>query len=174
MKRHVSLLKRFSTPLVWLVGAGALLAGLSLARNSGEASSVEPTTGVQGKHVVKSFGKTLQISREQSSEPMMSALEQLNSDRLSVRLRGIKALEGLANVSREDRWEVMETLTAYIRKHASWDLEAAQPEKAPGSENSTTHKCPMTMKSSQEISPTPEDIQAILTIIGEHVAPSNN
>lgn len=49
-----------------------------------------------------------------------SAIEQLGSEKMAVRLGAIYALERLSKDSPEDHWTIMEVLTAYVRDNASW------------------------------------------------------
>jgi len=88
--------------------------------------------------------RTLILNREgQITDRFTSAIEQLGSDKLSVRLGGIYALERIARDSEKDFWQVMEVLTAYVRQNAPWKGEASE--------------APPRLAS---------DIQAVLTTIG--------
>jgi uncharacterized protein YjbI with pentapeptide repeats len=102
--------------------------------------------------------RNLQLTQDkQITEHYTRAVEQLGSDRLSVRLGAIYALERIARDSERDHWPIMEVLTAYVREHAPWPPKKVQPL-------------------ADDLSPLPEkdppqgepaaDIEAILTVLG--------
>ena len=87
--------------------------------------------------------QTAEIPKEdQFTERFTQAIEQLGSEKLEVRLRGIYALERIARDSEKDHWPIMEVLSAYIRENAPW--QEVQPQAPPRF---------------------PTDIQAILTVL---------
>ena len=81
----------------------------------------------------------------QITERFASAIEQLGSDKMAIRLGGIYALERIANDSAKDHWQIVQVLTAYVRDKPLWENGSA-PEAS--GQTSTT------------------DIQAILTVLG--------
>lgn len=84
---------------------------------------------------------------KQVAERFSKAVEQLGNDNIHVRLGGIYALEQVAKDAEEKYyWQVMETLTSYVRERSPWNKEKeAQAE--------------------QEIPPLPIDIQAVMTVL---------
>lgn len=74
------------------------------------------------------------------SECFAKAVEQLSSDKVHVRFGGIYSLEQLTQNAPDEQWKIMEVLTAFIR------------EESPAE--------------SQELKPSPTDVQAALTVIG--------
>jgi uncharacterized protein YjbI with pentapeptide repeats len=106
--------------------------------------------------------RNLQLTQDkQITEHYTRAVEQLGSDRLSVRLGAIYALERIARDSERDHWPIMEILTAYIREHAPSppkDIPPLADDLSP-MENSPEGK--------DQLQPKPmPDIQAILTVLG--------
>ena len=92
--------------------------------------------------------RTLQANEaKQAAERFSKAVEQLGNDNIHVRLGGIYALEQIAKDAEEKYyWQVMETLTSYVRVRSPWSKEKeAQAE--------------------QEIPPLPNDIQAVMTVL---------
>jgi len=85
-----------------------------------------------------------------------AAVEQLGSDKMTVRLGGIYALERIFKDSRRDNWTIMETLTAFVRERAPWP-----PWQAVSSEEPEERAEPTGMV----IRPA-TDIQAALTVLG--------
>ena len=85
-----------------------------------------------------------------------NAVEQLKSDDLKVRLRGIRELERIARDAPEESELIMQVLTAYVRENAPCNKSQMT--------NVTTPVLPSTGTSQ---APRPcTDIQAILTVIG--------
>lgn len=82
------------------------------------------------------------------------AIEQLGNDKLEIRLGAISTLEIIANKSDEFYWQIMELLTAYIRENSTIkkdvDIDSIEYFNQPPEETKVR-----------------EDIQAILTVIGE-------
>jgi len=54
------------------------------------------------------------------TESFSKATEQLASEKIEARLGGIYTLERISRESPDDYWAIMETLTAFVRKHARW------------------------------------------------------
>jgi uncharacterized protein YjbI with pentapeptide repeats len=99
---------------------------------------------------------------EQITERFTRAIDQLDSEKLEIRLGGIYALERIANDSPErDYSTIMEVLTAYLRENAPLPREA---EPRPDSEASKDTEA-SAENEKQETKP-PTDIQAILTVLG--------
>jgi hypothetical protein len=91
------------------------------------------------------------------------AVEQLGSDKLSVRLGAIYALERISRDSRRDHWTIMETLTAYVREHAPWPSRQANPfvQLQVGSGDESDDE-----STAAEVPRLAPDIQAVLTVLG--------
>jgi len=63
----------------------------------------------------------LNLSAEgQITDRFTRAIDQLGSEKLEIRLGGIYALERIAADSKRDYWQIVETLTAFIRTNAPW------------------------------------------------------
>ena len=63
--------------------------------------------------------RTVEVAQEsQITERFTRAIEQLGSDKMAIRLGGIYALERIAKDSEKDHWQVVEVLTAYVRKNS--------------------------------------------------------
>jgi uncharacterized protein YjbI with pentapeptide repeats len=118
---------------------------------------------------MKASDSVAELSREgQINERFTRAINQLGASRsngekrLEIRLGGVFALEGIAKISSEYYWPVIEILTAYVRENAPWRGNLEEPvEKlrlVGGAANSHD----------QDIIPTkiPADIQAVLTVLG--------
>jgi uncharacterized protein YjbI with pentapeptide repeats len=80
------------------------------------------------------------------SQQVSKGFEQLGSDKLTVRLGGIYALEGVMNVSPEYHRPIIEALCAYVRERSN----AAEPR-----------------------SPIGTDLQAVVTVLGRRAIASN-
>lgn len=97
-----------------------------------------------------STAKTLQVNQDgEITSRYSSAVTQLGSDELTVRLGGIYALERIARDSRPDYWPVMEVLTSFVRQNAPLP-GGATPAATP---TVATHGPPV-------------DVQAVLTVLG--------
>jgi hypothetical protein len=75
----------------------------------------------------RSAEKNFELAREQQiTNRLMQAFGQLGAElhdgspNLEVRLGGIYALERIARDSPRNHWTIMEVLTAYVRRNASW------------------------------------------------------
>ena len=73
----------------------------------------------------------------------LGAIDQLGNPAIEIRLGGIYALERISNESEKDYWQIMEILTAYVRKNS-----------------------PIVNGNSNNQNKVSFDIQAILTVIG--------
>src|SRR6204780_426651 len=93
--------------------------------------------------------RTLELTAQgQVTDRYSTAIEQLGSEKLDVRIGGIYALERVARDSARDHPAVMEVLTAFIREHS----REPWPPSDPGG---------------QEREPsTRPDIQAAVTVVG--------
>ena len=95
---------------------------------------------------VNAAERAIEVAQEgQITERFTRAIDQLGSDRVSVRLGGIYALERIARDSAEDHWPVMQVLMDCVPRRPSQDK---QPVGDPS-----------------ELS-MPADVQAILTVLG--------
>jgi uncharacterized protein YjbI with pentapeptide repeats len=88
-----------------------------------------------------------QITQQQGqiTDRFTKAIDQLGSRGKEVRLGGIYALGRLAKDSHDDRWAIMEVLTAYVREHAQKEKPECDKIK---------------------LRQFPTDIQAVLSVIG--------
>ena len=87
------------------------------------------------------------------SETFAKAVEQLGSDKISLRLGGIYTLERIAVKSKKSYLPAMQVLTGYVRETSSSPTSPPPAQTSPGKST-----CPV-------------DIQAILTIVGERYWP---
>lgn len=116
---------------VQAVGGAILILGLYFTARTLRISQDSLQTNQEG-HITERFTK---------------AIEQLgDTERLTVRLGGIYALERIARDSAKDHWQVMEVLTAYVRDNS---LESQQTA----------------LKSLKSAT----DIQAVLDVLGRRV-----
>jgi Pentapeptide repeats (8 copies) len=90
----------------------------------------------------------------QVTDSFGSAIDQLGSDQLDVRLGGIYALERLMHESPADEASILEVLSAYVRDHARPSAAAAT--------------------SAVNAPDLPTDIQAALTVLGRRPDPSSH
>ena len=90
--------------------------------------------------------RTIEVAQEgQITERFTRAIDQLGSDKVSIRLGGIYALERIARDSVEDHWPVMQVLMDCVPKRPS-------PDKQPLGDPSERS--------------VPADVQAILMVLG--------
>ena len=95
---------------------------------------------------VNAAERAIEVAQEgQITERFTRAIDQLGSDKVSVRLGGIYALERIARDSAEDHWPVMQVLMDCVPRRPSQDK---QPVGDPSG---------LSM---------PADVQAILTVLG--------
>lgn len=125
---------------------------------------------VGGLLVVATLGiswRTLQVNEEkQTAERFSKAVEQLGNDNnIHVRLGGIYALEQIAKDAEEKYyWQVMETLTSYIRERSPYPSKAAKTHSSfvqAAIELTQTSES----QSNEAISPLATDIQAVMTVL---------
>jgi hypothetical protein len=106
-------------PIAAALGAALLAwAAIRQARNSTDAAkaATEQANTASQVRLTESYSK---------------AVEQLASDKMEERLGGIYTLERISKESPDDYWTVMETLTAFVREHASWkETERRVSERA--------------------------------------------
>jgi Pentapeptide repeats (8 copies) len=86
------------------------------------------------------------------TEGFTTAVEQLGSDKLQVRLGGIYALERISRESPSDYWMIIETLTGFVRERVPWTDENTEAREPKGFE--------------EEGMRPPTDVAAALTVIG--------
>ncbi|WP_298910725.1 pentapeptide repeat-containing protein [uncultured Nostoc sp.] len=94
---------------------------------------------------------------KQITERFAKAIEQLGNEKIEVRLGAIYTLERIAKDSPQDRWTIMEVLTAFVRENAPLKKDEEKAENA------------KPLIQSDEIEQKPKlktDIQAALTVIG--------
>lgn len=113
------------------------------------------------------------MTREgQITERFTRAMEQLGNPVLDVRLGGIYALERIAKDSIQDRFAIVEVLTAYVRGHAPWPprpavitdggqywlerFESTEPLEGP--EHELSDIPPLRARAA--------DVQAVMTVLG--------
>src|SRR6266542_1961979 len=105
--------------------------------------------------------RTYRLSREgQITDRYGKAVEQLGHDKIEVQLGGIYALERLMKASPADQPTITETLTAYVREHASATLPTVHTSR--GKRVAGARRPPQVSLHTQ---PT-EDVQAVLTVLG--------
>jgi hypothetical protein len=68
--------------------------------------------------LVRHFAQTDADRQRRVTESFSTAVEQLGSDKLEVRLGGIYSLERISKESPDDYWTVMENLTAFVRERS--------------------------------------------------------
>ncbi|MDQ7837006.1 MAG: pentapeptide repeat-containing protein [Thermodesulfobacteriota bacterium] len=145
IKERIELENKLRATLAQMLGAAILLCGLFF-------------TWEELKDTRNFSNETLRISEQgQITERFSQAIEHLGSDKLTVRLGGICALERIANDSSKDHWQVMEVLTAYVRENA--------PFKAKRKQFSQTNEV-SGQKIEESGEPPALDIQTILTVLG--------
>lgn len=98
--------------------------------------------------------RTLALTEQgQVTDRYTSAIEQLGSEKLDVRIGGIYALERIARDSARDHPTVLEVLAAFVREHSREHWPASESDDKPMPEHMTR-----------------PDIQAALTVIGRRDA----
>ncbi|MEH2240587.1 pentapeptide repeat-containing protein [Nostoc sp.] len=101
---------------------------------------------------------------KQITERFAKAIEQLGNKKIETRLGAIYTLERIAKDSKDDRWTIMEVLTAFVRENAPLKKDEEKVENAKPLINYW-----MNSKKPEEIEQKPKlqtDIQAALTVIG--------
>jgi uncharacterized protein YjbI with pentapeptide repeats len=135
--------------------------------------------------------RTFALNRAgQITERFTRAIDQLGNRELDVRLGGIYALERIARDSSDDHPQVVEVLTAYVREHARWTQNTAQPAVAKDREAMTSDKAVEAIRAIERIArnidvailnapsrrperddklnagPLPTDLQAVMSVLG--------
>ncbi len=135
----------------WITGtvvAAAALGQLAVARRRHE----EQTKADIQRRVTESFTK---------------AVEQLESDKLQVRLSGIYTLERISRESPGDYWNVMETLAAFVRQRAPWREGTQKGSEGEGGDASQETPYERHRRSFIQYGHKPPvDVAAVLTVIG--------
>jgi len=104
--------------------------------------------------------ENVRVAQEgQITERFTRAIEQLGNPQLEIRLGGIYALERIAKDSADDHWTIMEVLTTFVREKAPRKEEKRKLEQNQSNKEKN-------IKKSSEPTKTPNDIQAILTVVG--------
>lgn len=102
---------------------------------------------------------------KQVAERFGKAVEQLGSENIHVRLGGIYALEQIAKDAEEKYyWQVMETLTSYVRERSPDPAKAVKPHSSfvqAALEPTQTSKS----QNNEATPPLPTDIQAVMTVL---------
>jgi hypothetical protein len=117
-----------------------------------------------------------QAEQGQVTDRFTSAIEQLGSDKLEIRLGGIYALERIAGDSLamesspgRDYATIMEVLTAYVRENAPWPPKPSKEESPPASDTAASGAAEGNGGREQAATPDrrtpPADIQAILNVL---------
>lgn len=109
-------------------------------------------------HRTKAAGKQAEVNAQrQITETFSRAVEQLgNEDAVPVRIGAIYALERIARTTPEEHWQVMETLTAFVRQQAPRTSSGEQADLA-GIANYEASAAEGQLRA---------DVQAALTVIG--------
>ena len=156
-EKRLSLLPVFARIVV--LGGSAVSSRLSMAQSTsaekaleGKAEKTEERAQVENG--LLGIGTALAV-----------AIDQLGNEKPDIRLQGIFALERIAKDSQKYHWQIMEILTVYVQENSPWRDEAERPEeKEAGKEEESEES--QKSKKSKEISPLPNDIQAVVTVIG--------
>ena len=146
----------------WFAETGNLDAkGRADARQGVRTASLALLAGAVGVLGAVYTARTFSLNRAgQLTDRFSKAIEHLGHETLDVRLGGIYALERITRDSPEDRPQVFEVLTAYVREHAP-----RASDGQPAAADARTPPHPAT------------DVQAVLTVLGrrplahEHDAP---
>ncbi|MBD2488289.1 pentapeptide repeat-containing protein [Aulosira sp. FACHB-615] len=103
--------------------------------------------------IIKRHDKQQHTSQKSCKKSLRVAVEKLHHQILDIRLQGIAELGALANYHKQDNWEIMEFLTAFVRQNS--DYKTNQEVKS---------------QSSPKIAP---DIQAALQVITTTYTPKS-
>jgi hypothetical protein len=74
--------------------------------------------------LLRHFEQTNADRQRRITDSYSKAVEQLGSEKIEVRLGGIYTLERISRESTDDHWTIMETLTAFVRERAHWEVVA--------------------------------------------------
>lgn len=108
----------------------------------------------------------------QITDRFTSAIQQLGSNQIEIRLGGIYALERIARDSARDHWTIMEILTAFLRTHARWQEEPETQLPTPDSDEKSLDSILADNRRHSRIGQQEglrTDIQAILTVLGRRL-----
>lgn len=94
----------------------------------------------------------------QVTDRFSTAVDQLGSDDLELRLGGVYALERIAQDSQRDHWPVMEVLTAFVRERV--------PAEEPEEEDAGGHAPEPGERPRGRFHHRLADVQAVLTVLG--------
>jgi len=148
--------------LVQLAGGVLLFAGawVAWAQLQEQHNANTTTASVAEQNLRLAQDNLLLTKQAQATERFTRALDQLNSDRLQVRLGAIYSLGRISRDSPSDQWAIMEILATFVREKSSWGPQAAR---------STTRHYQMpdfyVLPKEQRIR---QDVQAALTVLGSH------
>jgi Pentapeptide repeats (8 copies) len=93
-----------------------------------------------------------------TADRFSKAVEQLGHENIHVRLRGIFALEQIANTEDLYYWQIMEILTAYVRTRSPWPQKKA-------SQNSSYSVSATITQLEQKLPVVEIDIETVMTVI---------
>lgn len=146
--------------LAQIVGGAVLIAGLFFAWAN---LRIAQQTATKSQETAT---KNLDIAREgQITDRFTKAIGQLgDSERLTVRLGGIYALERIANESEKDHWPIIEVLTAYVRENTPWPPKPSKD--TPPQQDNPSRKGDPAAAQGQPLAKLATDIQAVLTVLG--------
>jgi len=121
----------------WIVGSGAALSAAEhlRAENDVRASLLPALGGLLALGGV-ALGATVTVRQVQANRDgqlidlFTRAIEQIASERMSVRHGGMYALEQLAELSPRYRGHVHALITAFVRQHAPWPPVRSEEELA--------------------------------------------
>lgn len=146
------------------IGGAAVLLGLYVSWHEFRASQAATLNAEQARDRAEFTGR------------YSTAVEHLSSDKTSLKLGGVFALERLARDSAADHWSVMEVLTAFVRESARWksvDPGTIEPQPADDpSEIFANYKVRSPEARDKEINFSnytgrpPAEVQAALTVLG--------
>lgn len=129
----------------------------------------------QDKTTIKTNDQDLELLWEgahfkehgKNTEQFLTAIEQLGSDHLPIRLGGIYALEKIAKNSLTDHLTIVEVLTAFVRENAPFNPPLEIGNEAPQLDIDTDMP---KAEDTEQLRKLPFDIQAALTVLGRRDA----
>ncbi|MEH2212897.1 MAG: pentapeptide repeat-containing protein [Nostoc sp.] len=151
-----------------LTTTGTIFVGIAVFINAFYAAKRAEAMDKSAEAANESAKTALQNAKaaqdKQITERFAKAIEQLGNEKIETRLGAIYTLERIAKDSKDDRWTIMEVLTAFVRGNAPLKKYEEKAENAKPLINYW-----MNAKKSEEIeqkSKLQTDIQAALTVIG--------
>jgi uncharacterized protein YjbI with pentapeptide repeats len=102
-------------PQITFFMAGAIIAVLLLCFSGVTAAVAAVAAWIA---LMRHYAQTIGDQQRRITESFSKATEQLASDKLEARLGGIYTLERISKESDDNYWQVMETLTAFVREHS--------------------------------------------------------